>query len=158
MYILNKKIRNNAKVDCTLEMCTIWGIQFRIRLGCICFSMWSAVRCVGNCCDHSKRCLLQIFEVIISTSQDIPRLVSHGFRKFILLPTSNVSELSYWQKRQRSGFDLYMDQKPKIHQIWLKMVSNYLSQNKLPKQNIYDKIIQKVLLLEFVQGYIGHMS
>ena len=38
----------------------------------------------------------------------------------ILLPTSNASVLSYWQKGQRSGFDLYMGQKLKIHQIWLK--------------------------------------
>ncbi len=30
---------------------------------------------------------------------------------------------------QRSGFDLYIGQKPKIHEIWLKMVSNYSSQN-----------------------------
>ncbi len=68
-------------------------------------------------------------------------VVSRGFRKYILLPTFNVSVLSYWQKGQRSGFDIYMGQKPKIYQILLKMVSNYSSQNTLPKQNICNNII-----------------
>ena len=60
---------------------------------------------------------------------------------YILLPTSNVSILSYWQKGQRSWFNLYMGQKPKIHQIWLKMVSNYSAENKVPKINSCDSII-----------------
>ena len=33
----------------------------------------------------------------------------------------------------KRSLDLYIGQKPKIHQIWLKMVSNYSSQNKLTK-------------------------
>ena len=73
-------------------------------------------------------------------------VVSRGFRKYILLPTSNVSVLSYWQKGQRLGFDLYMGQTRKIDQIWLKIVSIYLSQNKQPKQNICDKIICSITI------------
>ena len=41
--------------------------------------------------------------------------------------------LGLLKKGRRSGFHLYESQKLKIHQIWLKMVSNYLSQKEILK-------------------------
>ncbi len=85
-------------------------------------------------------------------------LVSHGFRKYTLLPTSNASVLSYWQEGQMSGFDLYMGQKLKIHQIWLKMVSNYSSENKVPKKNSCDNIICSITIATRQIYWIQSMS
>ena len=47
----------------------------------------------------------------------------------LLLPTSNVSILSYKQKAQGSTFNLYRGQTSKVYPIWMNMVSYHLSCN-----------------------------
>ena len=71
------------------------------------------------------------------------------------MDSENVYTFTYFQclslellkrRSKMSGFDLYMGQKLKIHQIWLKMVSNYSSENKVPKKNSCDNIICSITI------------
>ena len=109
--------------------------------------MWIIIEKFVRTCRY---CVGQIFKVKVYTGVKFEISVNHVktwtniflvSRKYILLPTSNISVLGYWQKGQRSGFDLYVGQKPKINQIWLKMIWNYSSQNELPKTEFCDNII-----------------